>query len=69
MILKIFSLLELLLGGTDMSNQKHVRNKTNEKLMHIASPPTRVWDWCMTKDEQLWNDKSNTKKISSIDTF
>lgn len=32
----------------------------NKELMPTAWHLTRVLDWCLTKDEKLWNDKSNS---------
>ena len=43
----------------DLNNVKYVKKKIDKELIPIAWYPTRVWDWCMTKDEKLWNDKSN----------
>ena len=39
--------------------KKKKKKKTDEELMPVAWHPTRVWDWCMTKNGTLWNDKSN----------
>ena len=33
--------------------------KIVKELMLIVWHPTRAWDWCMAKDEKLWNDKNN----------
>ena len=44
------------------------QNKTiDEEKIPIAWYQTRVWDWCMTKGEKLWNDKSNASNVSSIE--
>ena len=52
MILKLLFMLDLWFVGIDKSNVKHAKTKINEELMPIAWHPTRVWDWCMTKDEK-----------------
>ena len=58
MILNLLFMLDIWLGVIDSNNVKHVK-EIDKELIPIASYPARVWDWCMTKDENLWNDKSN----------
>ena len=59
MILLLLSLLDLLFGVIDIDSIKHVKKRIDKKFMPIVWYPTRVWDWCITKDEKLWNDNSN----------
>ena len=58
MILNLLFMLDIWLGVIDSNNVKHVK-EIDKELMPIASYPARVWNWRMTKDENLWNDKSN----------
>ena len=39
--------------------KKKKKKKKDEELMPVAWHPTKEWDWCMTKNGTLWNDKSN----------
>ena len=48
---------------------KACKKKIDKELMPIAWHPTRAWDWFMTKDEKLWNDKSSVYDINHIATF
>ena len=38
---------------------KPIKKMIGNELMPIEYHVTNVWDWCMTKNERLWNDKSN----------
>ena len=51
-ILKLFIMLDLWFGIVDIRNTQHVK-KIDERLLPVASHPTRVWNCCISQDEKI----------------
>ena len=51
-----------LMAWCNRFKQRKACKKDRRRIIEwhlIKWHPTRVWDWCMTKDGKSWNDKTN----------